>query len=54
MKENGIWMAILISAYVTLVLNYWYYRTGRWKKIKLLHGEVQAKVMTEQETEKPI
>ena len=52
--EKGIWIAILISSYVTLLLNYWYYKMGRWKKIKLLHGKVQAKVMTEQETEKPI
>ena len=56
LAERGIWTAILISTYVTLILNYFYYKTGRWKSRKLLHvsGRMQrVKAIEEQETEKP-
>ena len=33
---NGIWVAIVISSIVSLALNYWYYRSGRWKKAALV------------------
>ncbi len=49
--ENGIWLAILITSYITALLNFGYYKLGRWKKIKLLHGREQAKVMVEEEKE---
>lgn len=32
MREQGIWFAILISTFVGLLLNYWYYRSGRWRR----------------------
>ena len=49
--ENGIWLAILITSYITAFLNFGYYKLGRWKTIKLLHGREQAKVMVEEEKE---
>ena len=52
--EEGIWTAILISTYVTFILNYLYYRSGRWKNMKLLHtpGRKQAiDAIKEQEAE---
>jgi len=57
MGESGIWTAIVISTYVTLILNYLYYRSGRWKNMKLLHtpGRMQrVKAIEEQELEKEI
>ncbi|MDD5529094.1 MAG: MATE family efflux transporter [bacterium] len=39
MREYGIWVAILISTFVGLVLNYWYYRSGRWRtKVIVTHS----------------
>ncbi len=55
--EKGIWLAILISSYVTLLLNYWYYKMGRWKNLKLLHTpkrQEQAKACEELEKEIPV
>jgi len=34
--ERGIWTAILITAYLTAVINYFYYKSGRWKRVKVL------------------
>lgn len=36
LRETGIWLAILLSTFVGLFLNYWYYRSGRWKTVKLI------------------
>lgn len=30
-KETGIWVAILISVFVSLILYYSYYASGKWK-----------------------
>ncbi|MFH1824773.1 MAG: MATE family efflux transporter [Candidatus Firestonebacteria bacterium] len=66
LAEKGIWIAILISIYVTLILDYIYYKSGRWKKVKLIHlyeaQEEQSKALYDQrkspwgeaETEKPV
>lgn len=31
LREHGIWIAIVVSSVVSLGLNYWYYRGGRWQ-----------------------
>jgi putative MATE family efflux protein len=58
LNEKGIWIAILISTYITVILNYVYYRSGRWKKAALLHTtaikEEQAKALSDEEIEKRI
>jgi len=56
LAERGIWTAILISTYVTLILNYFYYKSGRWKNRKLLSipGRIErVKAVEEQEIEIP-
>ncbi|MBU2614866.1 MAG: MATE family efflux transporter [Elusimicrobia bacterium] len=32
LNEIGLWLAIPSSAFIGLLLHYWYYRSGRWKK----------------------
>ena len=32
LNETGLWLAIPISAFIGLLLHYWYYRSDRWKK----------------------
>ncbi|MBN2753230.1 MAG: MATE family efflux transporter [Candidatus Goldbacteria bacterium] len=31
MDERGVWIGITASAYLGALLNYWYYKSGRWK-----------------------
>jgi putative MATE family efflux protein len=31
LREHGIWIAIVTSSIIGLLLNYWYYRGGRWQ-----------------------
>lgn len=31
LREHGIWIAIVSSSVISLILNYWYYRKGRWQ-----------------------
>jgi Na+-driven multidrug efflux pump len=35
-KQDGIWMAMLFSSLLAVVLNWLYYKTGRWKKKRIL------------------
>ena len=54
--ERGIWVAILATSYITLALNYAYYRLGRWKDVKVLHRRlepVQVRALIEQAAERP-
>lgn len=49
---KGIWLAIVISIYTGLIINYLYYRTGRWKKFAVVKGpafeqEISAEPATE-------
>ena len=37
--QDGIWMAILTSSALAVFLNWLYYKSGRWKKKRLLEGE---------------
>ncbi|HDQ25151.1 MAG TPA: MATE family efflux transporter [bacterium] len=34
MNETGIWLAMAVSAYVGMTLNWLYYKSGRWKRFK--------------------
>ena len=38
LKESGIWLAILISSFVAVTINYLYYKSGRWKTMKVIHA----------------
>jgi putative MATE family efflux protein len=38
LRQNGIWVSILISTVAAVVLNYLYYINGRWKRIKIIHS----------------
>jgi putative MATE family efflux protein len=42
LKEHGIWMAMLISTMVGMLLNYLYYVSGRWKRVRLMHPKAPA------------
>lgn len=35
-KQNGIWMAMLISSVLAVILNWLYFKGGRWKKRRIL------------------
>lgn len=35
LKEHGIWIAMAASVYVGVIINFWYYKTGKWKKSRL-------------------
>jgi putative MATE family efflux protein len=45
LKENGIWLGILVSAICGLMMNYLYYKSGRWKNKIVIsikeHGEIE-------------
>jgi putative MATE family efflux protein len=42
LKENGIWWAMVASTLMGMTLSIAYYRTGRWKKRRLIQPAVEA------------
>ncbi|MFH1368439.1 MAG: MATE family efflux transporter [Elusimicrobiota bacterium] len=42
LREHGIWIAIVLSTIISLALNYWYYRSGKWKNKVLVQKPVAS------------
>jgi Na+-driven multidrug efflux pump len=36
LAERGIWLGLLLSTFVGVGLSWWYYKNGRWMRIKVL------------------
>lgn len=36
MHESGIWVSMVISAYIGMIISFWYYKTGKWKEKSML------------------
>lgn len=36
LNEAGIWIAMTASAYIGVIISFWYYKTGKWKEKALL------------------
>jgi putative MATE family efflux protein len=53
LKENGIWFGILASTMIGLIMNYFYYKSGRWKKMTVLPKMTPEEIL-DQEIEENI